>query len=106
MRVCINKSTGKLIESQSGGDKQKHLNTLLQNAFNVGYKESDIDVKFVTEAEYQTILDLTTVPTDEEIIEKEQEDKIFNKIRSMAIEGLKKEGELPTDYKDMKGKGV
>jgi len=104
MRVCINKLTGKLIESQSGGDQlpseqikklitdwyyskygkwysptrsldellaefkpevdaaireygQGQLDTLRQNAINAGHLEADIEVKFVTDEEYQAIIE-------------------------------------------------
>ena len=100
MRVAINKSTGKLIESQSGGETQEHLDTLKQNALNAGYKEKDIEVKFVTDAEFETLMDFTTAPTSDEILKKEQEAKIQAKIRDLAIKDLKKDGELPHDYKD------
>ena len=38
-RVCVVKSTGKLIEYQSDAKE----GTLLQNALNTGYKEKDIE---------------------------------------------------------------
>jgi hypothetical protein len=57
MRICIKKSTGKLIESQSGGNDipelmEARLNTLKQNAINAGHLEADIEVRFVTDEEY------------------------------------------------------
>jgi hypothetical protein len=77
MRICIKKSTGKLIESQSGGRVNRRLkddaitdeeyeaylflcdelenmrlNTLKQNAINAGHLEADIEVRFVTDEEY------------------------------------------------------
>ena len=61
MRVSINKLTGKMIESQSGGETQDHLNTLFQNALSAGYKAEDIEVKFVTNEEFQ-ILSKETEP--------------------------------------------
>ncbi len=66
-RICIEKSTGKLIEMQSGGyenpdskvnqgEYQKmNLETLMKNAINVGYKAEEIEVKFVTEEEWAKI---------------------------------------------------
>ena len=69
MRVCIEKSTGKLIESQSGGYdppegykfptvfyRAGNLDTLRNNAVNAGYSETDIEVKFVTDEEFATIM--------------------------------------------------
>lgn len=54
-RVCINRSTGVLIEMQSGGDDipelmDGRLNTLLQNAINCGYKAEEVEVKWVEDA--------------------------------------------------------
>jgi len=56
-RLCIHKATKKIIEMQSGGDglpdlMESRLNILKLNAINAGYKESDIEVKWVTDAEY------------------------------------------------------
>jgi len=93
MRVCIEKSTGKLIESQSGGEveylpqdekvsdieyaeylakcdalESMRLNTLKQNAINAGYLEADIEVKFVTDAEFETIMEvMKPIPTYEDL---------------------------------------
>lgn len=73
-RVCILKSTGKMIESQEGGDDANNkdltaarLGTLTRNALNAGYKETDIEAKWVTGAEYKEL----TAPTAEEIKERE-----------------------------------
>ena len=51
-RLCKLKSTKKILEMQSGGTTQEHLDTLKQNAINAGYLEEDIEVKFVTDEEY------------------------------------------------------
>jgi len=51
-RVCIEKSTGKIIEMQSGGTTEDHLKTLSDNAVLSGYKISDIEVFYETEEEY------------------------------------------------------
>lgn len=52
-RVCIQKSTGKFIEMQSGGETQEHLDTLTQNAINQGYKAEDIETKFISNEEWE-----------------------------------------------------
>jgi len=110
MRVCIEKSTGKLIEAQSGGETHPdpkiddkdyadmNLETLRQNAINLGYNLKNIEIKFVTNIEYQTILDSQTVPepTQDQI----NENKIKAKMRELAIVNLKADGELPQDYQD------
>lgn len=109
MRISIEKSTGKLIESQSGGEThpnpkidnkeyaEMNLETLKQNAINQGYKEEDIEVRFVTDVEYQAILDAQPKPepTEKQINER----KIKDKTRELAIESLKASGELPEYYK-------
>lgn len=67
MRVCIEKSTGKLIEAQSGGSKLLHLGTLLQNAIGAGYKKEDVEVKYITKAEFEAIMEAkkpVPVPVD------------------------------------------
>lgn len=66
-RVSINKSTGKVIEMQSGGYedatlRDARLNTLRQNALSAGYAEKDITVKWVDDAEYAALI----APTAEE----------------------------------------
>lgn len=94
MRVCIEKSTGKLIESQSGGSTQEHLDTLTQNAINSGYNKKDIEVKYVTDAEYKAIIDAIPVPEW-----TKNEDKIKKQIRKNAIKELISKGELPEGYK-------
>jgi len=106
-RVCINKNTGKLIESQSGGDdradlKEMRLTTLKQNALNAGYKEDEIEVKWVTDAEWTVILADLNKPTPEQIEEKEKETLIQAEIREQAIAELIKEGKLDKDGKIVK----
>jgi len=64
MRVCIEKLTGRLIECQSGGETQEHLDTLIQNAVNAGHKPEDVEVKFVTDAEFAEIVEkMKPIPT-------------------------------------------
>lgn len=50
-RICIQKSTNKLIEFQSG---KAPLGTLIQNAVAAGYKESEVEEKY-TEDDLQTV---------------------------------------------------
>ena len=75
-RVSLTK-TGKLIEMQSGGDdredlKESRLNTLKQNALTSGYKEEDIEVKWVTDEEWVTIQEANKpIPTYSELRAKE-----------------------------------
>jgi hypothetical protein len=54
MRVCIETSTGKLIEAQSGD--QAPLDTLLANALAAGYAAEAVEVKVVDEETYQALL--------------------------------------------------
>jgi hypothetical protein len=67
-RVCINRSTGKLIEMQSDGDDnpelmEGRLNTLRQNAINCGYKEDEIEVKWADAEEVASL----TAPDPSEV---------------------------------------
>jgi len=90
MRVCIEKSTGRLIESQSGGSTQAHLDTLEQNALNAGYLEADIEVRYVTDEEYQVILDsMKPIPTYEDLRRAEypKTDELIVALWEQVIEG-------------------
>ena len=57
-------STGKLMETQSGGSTQAHLDTLKQNAINAGIAESDIEVGWATPEEIQTWIADNQSPLD------------------------------------------
>ena len=71
-RVCLTKD-GKLIEMQSGGDDnpdlmEMRLNTLKQNALNAGYKEDEIDVRWVTDEEWAAIQEANKpIPTYQQL---------------------------------------
>lgn len=54
-RVCIQKSTGKLLEMQSGGTTQEHLDTLTKNQINQGYEPDDIESKFISNEEWEVM---------------------------------------------------
>jgi hypothetical protein len=117
-RVCQTKD-GKFIEMQSGGRIERlskedfstdelyeeylekcddlenmRLNTLTQNAINIGYKEKDIETKFVTDEEWAVIERELNKPTLEQIAERKKEVLIQTKIRELAINALIKEGKL------------
>ena len=63
MRISIHRPTKKIIEMQSGGSTQAHLDTLTQNAINAGYTKEDVEVKFCTEEEYAAALEeAITIP--------------------------------------------
>lgn len=51
-RVCFEKTTGKLIEYQSGDSK---LGTLTKNAINSGYTKNNVEEKYVTDTEWENI---------------------------------------------------
>lgn len=95
MRVCIEKSTGKLIESQSGGDDipelmEARLDTLKQNALNAGYAEEDIEVKFVTDEEYSAIMEANKpISTYEDLRRAEypKTDELIVALWEQVIEG-------------------
>jgi len=66
-RVCIDKTTGQLIEMQSGGYddealRASRLDTLRQNAINAGYAEAEIEVKWVTDEELAALIAANYVP--------------------------------------------
>ncbi len=127
MRICIVKATKRIIEMQSGGEVDRlprehesfksdeeyakylldcdalevmRLNTLKQNAINAGYFENDIEVKWVTESEYEAAK--LTDPV-EQVLKKEREEQsaidalVNQKTRDIAIAELKKEGKLDAD---------
>ena len=78
-RICIEKSTGKLIEYQSGNAE---LGTLVKNAENSGYKKEDVEEKYVTAEEWQVI--------EEEQIkkparEKAEQEKIVKKQKKATL---------------------
>lgn len=56
MRVCIERSSGKLIESQSGVAAH---GALVVNAVSAGYSEADVEEKIVTQDEWQALFDAT-----------------------------------------------
>jgi hypothetical protein len=76
MRICLEKSTGKLVEMQS----DPRQGTLIQNAINAGYAQVDVEEKEVTADEWATIR--------EEWIDKPQrdEDKKHSDSRIVAEE--------------------
>lgn len=63
MRICIEKTSGKLVESQTDATE----GTMIQNALQYGYIESNLEEKEVTEEEYATILLNQPVPAEQQI---------------------------------------
>jgi len=97
-RICLTKD-GKLIEMQSGGKTEAHLDTLKQNALNAGYKEDEIDVKWVTDEEWAAIQADLNKPTQEQVAGAEKETLVQTKMRDLAIAALKIDGKLTADGK-------
>ena len=104
MRVSINKLTGKMIESQSGGethpdpkinDKEyalTNLDTLRQNAIRAGHLEKDIEVTFVTQEEYETLLEASKPePIEEQLYEAVIKAKEAEILRRQAIAEIEAE---------------
>ena len=56
MRICIDKNTSKIIESQGGGEEQKDLDVLKSNAINAGYTEGEIETLYVDNATFETLM--------------------------------------------------
>lgn len=68
MRICIHKASKQLIEMQSHATE----GTLIQNALNAGYTEDQIEVKWVTDAEWAEIEEANKpVPTYKELRARE-----------------------------------
>ena len=65
MRVCIDKKTGKLIGSSGGA----HLETLLQNAINSGYKAEDVETKIIDDVEFAELVEFSKSP-EQKAVEK------------------------------------
>jgi ATP-dependent exoDNAse (exonuclease V) alpha subunit len=59
MRICTEKSTGKILEMQSDATE----GTLIQNAVNAGHVAADVEEKEITNAEWATL----NAPSQEEI---------------------------------------
>lgn len=83
-RVCIEKTTGKLIEYQSDNAP---LGTLSKNAINSGYNASDIIEKYVTPQEWQLIKEeQIDKPIKEKAKQKEQKrQKAINKLKDLGL---------------------
>lgn len=84
MRVCTEKTTGKLIESQSGGDTQDHLKTLIDNAVRAGYDIDDIEARFVDEDEFRGMI-AALPPTEQQLILMQKEMEIESNIPTWDI---------------------
>ena len=80
MRVCIEKSTGRLIEMQSDAT----AGTLIQNAINAGFIEADIEEKEITQAEWQAIQDAQPKPEPSILLE----DTVADLIQLLADKGV------------------
>jgi len=59
MRICTEKSTGKILEMQSHATE----GTLIQNAVNAGYVATDVEEKIITVDEWVAL----NAPSQEEI---------------------------------------
>jgi hypothetical protein len=83
-RVCLEKTTGKLIEYQSG---DAPLGTLIQNAVNAGYKKEDIEEKYINQQEWSVIKEKwINEPAKKEREEKQQKfDKAKNKLKTLGL---------------------
>ena len=57
MRICRVISTGRIIESQSGGETDAHLEALQANALAAGYPPEAIEVLYITEEEFSEAME-------------------------------------------------
>ncbi len=60
MRICVQLSTGKVIEMQSGAT----AGTLIKNAIGAGFAAGDIEEREVTPAEYEALFPPPPAPPD------------------------------------------
>jgi alpha-galactosidase/6-phospho-beta-glucosidase family protein len=93
-RVCLDKSTGKLIEYQSG---DAPLGTLTQNAVNSGYKKKDIEEKYITREEW---LEIRKEQIEKPEREKEEQKKQERGAKENSIK--QKLGLSDNDFQDLK----
>ena len=87
-RLCIHKATKKIIEMQSGGDDrpdlmESRLNTLKLNALNARYNEADIEVKWVTDAEYAEAIEQDPVTIANKQKEQSEQARIAAKAEAI-----------------------
>mgnify|MGYP001558813922 CR=1 FL=1 len=92
-RVCLEKSTGKLIEYQSSATE----GTLIKNAINDGYQEVDIEEKEITKEEWK---DLKEEQIDKPV--KEEKEKQKEKRRQKESELQLKLGLTDEDFESLK----
>lgn len=97
MRVCIVKSTGKLIESQSHATE----GTLIKNALSMGYLASEIEEKVVTEGEFQAILSAQPKAPQPPTIEEQLAEQLAE--RDSQILKLKEEQILTIELVESNG---
>ncbi len=92
-RIVIEKSTGKLIEYQSGDGP---LGALKRNAVNAGYDASDVEERYSNDAEVRSLLDSQVYePARQARLQRE------NSIRA-KIPGLRtKLGLTPQEFSDL-----
>lgn len=90
-RICIEKSTGKLIEFQSG---KADLGTLIQNAINAGYDENDIEEKYTADDSQTAQLKHET--TEEKNKREEKEAKLIavNDAKEIIADKYKKKEDI------------
>ena len=78
-RICIQKSTGKVIEYQSGNSR---LGTLTENALNAGYNMNDIEEKEISPEEWKRIREEKIDKPAKEVMNQKKE---ALKIKAEAI---------------------
>ena len=98
---------GKIIGGQTGGDDipelmETRLDVLKQNALNAGFKEDEIEVKWVTDAEWAVIQTDTMKPTPEQIAAT-QEKQILKTGETSAFDAATTIEELKAAIKPLLG---
>jgi hypothetical protein len=91
MRICIEKSTNKILEMQSDAT----AGTLISNAVRAGYAEKDIDEKEVTTSQYASAKAVCPISIKQEAdkakAEKDKKDAVDDKLIDAIkdVEGVK-----------------
>ena len=94
-RICIEKSTGKLIEFQSGNAP---LGTLTENAVASGYKKSEVEEKYTEDNLQTALLKHETLEEKNKREEKENKLIVINSARKVITDKYK--GKKKSDISD------
>jgi len=92
MKICIQKSTGIMIESQSDATE----GTMIKNAVNAGYDENDLEEKEVSESERQALIE-AKIPESDKIKAQLQS---LDSVLPRCVEDILDETKIPQIMKE------